>query len=78
MNDCSAAPAHSSTAFGWGTRFSEVLWKTPDIRDAYLRATPMGRSAQPEEMAGAVVYLCSDAASCVTGHTLVLDGGHLA
>ena len=55
-----------------------MLWKTPDIRDAYLRATPMGRSAQPEEMAGAVVYLCSDAASCVTGHTLVLDGGHLA
>jgi dehydrogenase/reductase SDR family member 4 len=60
------------------TRFSEALWKTPDILEQYLKTTPMGRTAQPEEMAGAVVYLCSDAASYVTGQTLVLDGGHLA
>ncbi len=60
------------------TRFSEVLWKTPEILETYLKSTPMGRTAQPEEMAGAVVYLCSDAASYVTGQTLVLDGGHLA
>ena len=60
------------------TRFSEALWKTPEILEAYLKTTPMGRTAQPEEMAGAVVYLCSDAASYVTGQTLVLDGGHLA
>jgi len=60
------------------TRFSEALWKNPEIRDRYLQTTPMGRTAQPEEMAGAVVYLCSDAASYVTGQTLVLDGGHLA
>jgi NAD(P)-dependent dehydrogenase (short-subunit alcohol dehydrogenase family) len=38
----------------------------------------MGRTGQPEEMAGAVVYLCSDAASYVTGQVLALDGGHLA
>lgn len=60
------------------TRFSEALWKTPEILETYLRTTPMGRAAQPEEMAGAVVYLCSDAASYVTGQTIVLDGGHLA
>jgi NAD(P)-dependent dehydrogenase (short-subunit alcohol dehydrogenase family) len=60
------------------TRFSEALWKTPEILEGYLKSTPMARTAQPEEMAGAVVYLCSDAASYVTGHTLVLDGGHLA
>ena len=60
------------------TRFSEALWKDPQILSRYLEATPMNRTAQPEEMAGAVVYLCSDAASYVTGHTLVLDGGHLA
>jgi NAD(P)-dependent dehydrogenase (short-subunit alcohol dehydrogenase family) len=60
------------------TRFSEALWKTPEILARYLQSTPMGRTAQPEEMAGAVVYLCSDAASYVTGQTLILDGGHLA
>jgi dehydrogenase/reductase SDR family member 4 len=60
------------------TRFSEVLWKTPEILQRYLESTPMGRTAQPDEMAGAVVYLCSDAASYVTGQTLILDGGQLA
>jgi NAD(P)-dependent dehydrogenase (short-subunit alcohol dehydrogenase family) len=60
------------------TRFSEALWKTPEILERYLAATPMGRTGQPEEVAGAVVYFCSDAASYVTGQTLVLDGGGLA
>ena len=60
------------------TRFSEALWKNPDILEMYLKTTPIGRTAQTEEMAGAVVYLCSDAASYVTGQTIVLDGGHLA
>jgi dehydrogenase/reductase SDR family protein 4 len=60
------------------TRFSEAMWKNPEILDSYLKATPMGRTGRPEEMAGAVVYLCSDAASYVTGQTLILDGGHLA
>ena len=60
------------------TRFSEALWQNREILERYVRTTPMGRTARPEEMAGAVVYLCSDAASYVTGHTIVLDGGHLA
>jgi dehydrogenase/reductase SDR family member 4 len=60
------------------TKFSEALWKNPDILDQYLKTTPMGRTGQPEEIAGAVVYFCSDAASYVTGQTLVLDGGQLA
>jgi NAD(P)-dependent dehydrogenase (short-subunit alcohol dehydrogenase family) len=60
------------------TRFSEALWKNPEILDGYLKATPLGRAGQPEEVGGAVVYLCSDAASYVTGQTLLLDGGHLA
>jgi dehydrogenase/reductase SDR family member 4 len=60
------------------TRFSEALWKNPEILDGYLKSTPLGRAGQPEEVGGAVVYLCSDAASYVTGQTLLLDGGHLA
>jgi NAD(P)-dependent dehydrogenase (short-subunit alcohol dehydrogenase family) len=38
----------------------------------------MGRVGTPEEIAEAVVWLCSDAASFVTGHTMTVDGGHVA
>ena len=39
---------------------------------------PIGRMGSPEEVAAAVVWLCSDAASFVTGHTMAVDGGYLA
>jgi NAD(P)-dependent dehydrogenase (short-subunit alcohol dehydrogenase family) len=39
---------------------------------------PVGRMGQPEEVAAAVVWLCSDAASFVTGHTMTVDGGYIA
>ncbi len=40
--------------------------------------SPIGRGGEPEEIAEAVVWLCSDAASFVTGHTMAVDGGYLA
>ena len=40
--------------------------------------TPMGRLAEPEEVAAAILFLASPAASMVTGHTLAVDGGYLA
>ena len=43
-----------------------------------LMRTPMGRFGNTEELVGTAVYLCSDAASFVTGQTLVVDGGFLA
>ncbi|WP_287324544.1 SDR family oxidoreductase [Okeania sp. SIO1F9] len=39
-------------------------------------AHPIGRLGKPEEVANAVVWLCSDAASFITGHSLAIDGGY--
>ena len=39
---------------------------------------PMNRIGQPEEVANAVLWLCSDASSFVTGHSMVIDGGRIA
>ncbi|MFC6724533.1 SDR family NAD(P)-dependent oxidoreductase [Halobium palmae] len=43
-----------------------------------MRDVPMGRIADPEEMAGAVAFLCSSDASYITGHTIPIDGGQAA
>ena len=43
--------------------------------DVIAEGVPMGRIAQPEEVAAAIVWLCSDEASYVTGHTMAIDGG---
>jgi NAD(P)-dependent dehydrogenase (short-subunit alcohol dehydrogenase family) len=60
------------------TYFSEALIKNEQIYAAAIQQIPMGRHAQPKEMAGAVLYLASNAASFTTGTCLVCDGGMLA
>jgi NAD(P)-dependent dehydrogenase (short-subunit alcohol dehydrogenase family) len=57
------------------TRFAQAIVQNDDLVNHVLRRTPLGRYAQPEEIAPAALYLASDAASFVTGHTLVIDGG---
>jgi NAD(P)-dependent dehydrogenase (short-subunit alcohol dehydrogenase family) len=47
----------------------------PDFKERMLDLVPMKRLAEPEEMAEAVVWLCSDGASFVTGHIMPIDGG---
>jgi NAD(P)-dependent dehydrogenase (short-subunit alcohol dehydrogenase family) len=48
---------------------------TPAGRDRVIAQEPIGRVGGPEEIAAAVVWLCSDAASFVTGHAMIADGG---
>ncbi|MEH2283066.1 MAG: SDR family oxidoreductase [Nostoc sp.] len=48
---------------------------TPEGRQQVILQEPIGRMGQPEEIANAVVWLCSDAAAFVVGHALVIDGG---
>ncbi len=57
------------------TRFAAALVQNPAMREHFVKRAPLGRHAQPPEIAGAAVYLSSGAASYVTGHTMVIDGG---
>lgn len=59
------------------TKFASALVKNPKILEQAMAHVPMRRVAQPEEMAGTVLYLVSDAASYTTGSCINVDGGYL-
>jgi 3-oxoacyl-[acyl-carrier protein] reductase len=55
------------------TRLTDVL--PQEARDAMLANTPLGKLGDPEDVAGAVRFLCSDEAAFITGEVLLVDGG---
>ncbi len=57
------------------TDFARALWERGE--EAIARRLPLGRLGRPEDIAAAALFLCSDAASWITGQTLVIDGGAL-
>lgn len=57
------------------TRMTAPMLAEPSLRDPFLARTPMARPGLPAEIAGAVLFLTSSAASYVTGTTLIVDGG---
>jgi NAD(P)-dependent dehydrogenase (short-subunit alcohol dehydrogenase family) len=59
------------------TAMTEPTRADPKRLEAFLAHVPMKRAGEPEELAGPVVFLCSDAASYITGAILPVDGGYL-
>ena len=57
------------------TDMARALWEAHE--QAIARRTPLGRLGVPDDVAGAALFLVSDLASWITGHTLVVDGGAL-
>ena len=55
--------------------FQDVIENSPAKKEDFEKQTPMNRIAKSEEVANAVTFLCSDAASYITGAVLPVDGG---
>lgn len=60
------------------TPFIQTLLDQPELMARIAEMTPLRRIAEPDEVAAAILFLCSDAAAMITGHTLPVDGGYLA
>jgi len=57
------------------TDFARALWEDPENLKRRTASTPLRRIGEPDEIAGAVAYLASDASTFMTGQTIVVDGG---
>lgn len=57
------------------TDFARALWENPDALKRFSGKAPLGRIGQPDEIAGAAVFLASPASAYMTGQTVVVDGG---
>jgi NAD(P)-dependent dehydrogenase (short-subunit alcohol dehydrogenase family) len=57
------------------TDFARALWENPQTLKATNERTPLGRIGEPDEIAGAAVFLASRAGAFMTGQAIVIDGG---
>jgi 2-deoxy-D-gluconate 3-dehydrogenase len=57
------------------TKFSQPFWSNKDLYDQIVKAIPLGRIAEPIEVAHAALFLCSEASDFITGQTILVDGG---
>ncbi len=60
------------------TELTVPIFTNPELEQRVMQHTPLGRLPEPEEIAAAIVYLCTPAARCITGITLPVDSGFLA
>ena len=60
------------------TDLTVPIFSNPEMLKVVMQHMPLGRFPEPEEIAAAIVYLCSPAANCITGITLPVDSGYLA
>lgn len=60
------------------TKFSQPFWSNADIHDQIVRTIPLGRIAEPADVAHPTLFLCSPGANFITGQTLLVDGGATA
>jgi 2-deoxy-D-gluconate 3-dehydrogenase len=57
------------------TKFSEPFWSNKEIYEQIVKTIPLGRIADPADVALPVLFLCSDASDFITGQTIMVDGG---
>jgi enoyl-[acyl-carrier-protein] reductase (NADH) len=57
------------------TSINDELLRRPAYLRAWKKVIPAGRVAEPDDLVGAVIFLCSEASECVTGQQLTVDGG---
>ncbi len=60
------------------TKMSEVIWSDPERLKEEVAGIPLGRVAEPSDIASVALFLASDASRHITGDTIVVDGGGLA
>lgn len=60
------------------TEMTTAIFANPDVLNTVMQHTPLGRLPEVDDVAAAILYLCSDAARCITGIVLPVDSGFLA